>query len=274
MAVRLRPDSRGRLHNSRYRKLHLYYSMVADLASVNSVTYIAYFISFVGAAALFIGLTGCCAVAKDNRCLLAGYFVSLLAMIASNLSVSIGAAFYRQHILAGLKERLLKQLNTQYGFPNQDLLQDVHVFSQAMDYAQYSFNCCGVVSDEDYSSTRWKNGSFISGPNVPGSCCVLADKHDISMTRSPISAVSRVFRAAQEKPWQNPQPKNGKACQSNDLESHVNFRYKQGCFDHIEGWFKQEGDFIVFLCLISSFLQILGIITTILVCRDLHEEQT
>lgn len=53
-----------------------------------------------------------------------------------------------------------------------------------------------MVSDEDYSSTRWKNGSFISGPNVPGSCCVLADKHDISMTRSPISAVSRVFHAA------------------------------------------------------------------------------
>lgn len=112
-----------------------------------------------------------------------------------------------------------------------------------------------MTGDDDYLHSRWRNDSQSTAEKrqVPLTCCILHDPSEV------------------EEPWQNPRVRDDLACQDLDFKVHEKARHKKGCFGDVEMWFKRESTIIITVGLSIAALQILGMIFSMCLCRNLND---
>ncbi|PNF18986.1 hypothetical protein B7P43_G12883 [Cryptotermes secundus] len=154
-------------------KTHLFHLTYTEDVAADLLQYLGYCLVAIGCVIFLVGFCGCCGSLYERRkCILFQYFVFLFLLLCAELSVAVATLIYREDFLTGLENRLLNRFRNLYG-------RDSSVFTQAIDQAQYTFNCCGILSDADYVNTKWRNESVgisnRSRINVPLTCCTLAN---------------------------------------------------------------------------------------------------
>ncbi|KAF4523026.1 hypothetical protein B566_EDAN007456 [Ephemera danica] len=137
------------------------------------------------------------------------------------------------------------------------------------------YNCCGVNGDDDYMTSRWLNETSDGGKitkNVPTTCCILKNGNVSYPAGSPISVVSRVFYGHVEEPWQNPQPLSETACQDTAVHTFETARHRLGCLHFTQEEFKRDTLIIIATCLIAAAIEVLGMVFSICLCRNINED--
>ncbi|KAK6626832.1 hypothetical protein RUM43_003344 [Polyplax serrata] len=233
-------------------KIYLFHFVTSDDLTTDFGYYLAYILIALGGFVLISGLFGCCGAVRENRCLLVAYFIFLFLLMCIELAVAIITLIYKDHFLMGLENRLANGLVHHYGYKNSN--EKFLSFSEAVDFAQYKFKCCGIKSDDDYVNSNWRNESFLSVErrNVPLTCCISQDPGEV------------------EEPWQNPYVKDDLSCQDPNEKVHVTARNKEGCIREIEVWFKKESTVLITVGLSSAALQIVGMIFALCLCKNLN----
>ncbi|XP_021927628.1 CD151 antigen-like isoform X2 [Zootermopsis nevadensis] len=230
------------------KKTHLFSLTSTDDVAPDLLQYLAYVLVAIGCLIVLVGFCGCCASLYERRFLLITYFVFLFMLLCAELSIAVTTLGYREDFLTGLENRLLNRFRDEYGRDSND------VFTQAIDQAQFTFNCCGVLSDTDYINTKWRNESIgisnRSRINVPLTCCVLANP-DV------------------EESWQHPQPMDETACQNTGVDRHHLSRHKKGCLEDLEKWLKDDTAVLIGLGIGIAFFHMLGMIFSVTLCRNL-----
>ncbi|GFG29550.1 hypothetical protein Cfor_12371 [Coptotermes formosanus] len=233
-------------------KTHLLHLTATEDVVPDLLYYLAYFMVAIGCVIIVAGFCGCCGSLYERRSVLITYFVFLFLLLCAELVVAVTTLVYREHFLTGVEDRLMNRFKDRYG-------KDSGVFTQAVEQVQFTFNCCGVLSDADYISTKWQNESVgipaRSRINVPLTCCILANA-DVSSGGSPIIVVSRFFSGTVEEAWQHPQPKDETACQNSEVDKHLPARHKKGCLEAIEKWFKEDTTLLIGLGIGIAFLHV------------------
>jgi len=104
-----------------------------------------------GAIILVLGFLGCCGALSENRCLLALFFLGLLAALLMLLSIGVLGALLRN-------EAVVKAHFEELG-PLGDAPEDVRETIQSL---EWEGKCCGLIQGHK----DWGNGSL----GVPDSC--------------------------------------------------------------------------------------------------------
>lgn len=210
--------------------------------------YLAYGLVGVGGFILLVGIIGCCGALQENKCCLVLYFITLFIVLGAELSIGVLACIYRTKILEELETGLTKKLQTDYG------ANDKQAFTDAVDFTQYKFNCCGIMGPDDYTNSTWKNSSDTVSKklNVSLTCCRL--------TSTDLEG------------WTNPTPGNPEGCQSTDIKN-PDMRHQEGCKAAIEEWFIEESTILIAVGIGVAGLEIFGMIFAICLCRSLGERE-
>lgn len=213
--------------------------------------YLAYGMIGVGGFVLLVGVIGCCGALQENKCLLVTYFITLFLVLGAELSIGVLAVLYRSQVLGELETGLTKKFKRDYG------AKDKQAFTDAVDFAQYKFKCCGIMSPEDYVNSTFKSlQNNNTDPQV--------DKLNVSLTCCKLK--SDAWDA-----WKVPDPVEKKTCQADPLKSQQ--RYGKGCKDSIQEFIKQESLILIAVGLGVAGLEIFGMIFAICLCRSLGESE-
>lgn len=126
----------------------------------------------VGTGLLVLGFLGCCGAIKESRCLL-GLYSGIVIVIVIIQIVAAGIAIaFRERISVYLQNGLKGALTQYYdGTRNSS-----NAFSRAFDVAQIYFECCGVMSADDFNDTQWYASRPSDNMTVPVTCCRLVDR--------------------------------------------------------------------------------------------------
>lgn len=234
-------------------KINLFHYVTSETLDRNFGFYLAYLLLSLGGVTFLVGLFGCCGAVRESRCLLVTFFVLLFLLMCIELGIAVIALIYKEHFVSGLQNRLTDQLIQNYGHKNSN--EKYISFSNSVDFAQYKFKCCGINGDEDYLASKWRNDSQATTEKrqVPLSCCIQQEPGEV------------------EEAWQNPKVKDDLACQDTDLKTNEKARNKKGCLDDIEMWFTREATILITVALSVAALQVLGMIFSMCLCRNLHD---
>ncbi|EFA02537.1 CD151 antigen isoform X1 [Tribolium castaneum] len=138
------------------------YQYVTLLASL-TYPIIVYFLLSAGALVIFVAFMGCYAVLKSNRLLLVFYIFLLVLIFLIEAMVGVVAYIYEENVQSELEMSLNNTLLTTY-----KILEDK---SQAVDFLQENFRCCGAVSFTDWKYSAWLQNDHETENVVPDSCC-------------------------------------------------------------------------------------------------------
>lgn len=113
------------------------------------------FLVAIGMIIFIISFFGCCGAVKENFCMIITFTTLLIMVFIFELSAGISGYVLRDRVSEMLENNLNKTLQL-YGNNTED--------TRTFDILQNTFECCGVVSYED-----WYTKFNIS--HVPVSCC-------------------------------------------------------------------------------------------------------
>ncbi|KAK7091950.1 tetraspanin-18B-like [Littorina saxatilis] len=123
-----------------------------------------------GIVIFVLGFMGCRATFRDQKCYRVVYIGLVLLCCVITVVACVLAFVYRDQVEDKLLTHLEKKLKTEYqGFTSSKV-----DFSQALDYAQVDFGCCGVQSHKDYEEAM--SWTVRNSAVVPPTCCVMSDK--------------------------------------------------------------------------------------------------
>ncbi|XP_076457260.1 tetraspanin-18B-like [Babylonia areolata] len=123
-----------------------------------------------GLVLFFLGFVGCCAVHRKQRCLHVLYIGLVVLCCVLTISACAVAFVFRDQVEDDLLSHLQTKLKTEYqGFSTSTI-----DFSQALDYTQVKFQCCGIQSEEDFQHAV--NWTVRNSSKVPLSCCRQNDR--------------------------------------------------------------------------------------------------
>eukprot|EP00092_Neocalanus_flemingeri_P014801 GFUD01015975.1.p1 GENE.GFUD01015975.1~~GFUD01015975.1.p1 ORF type:complete len:274 (+),score=61.70 GFUD01015975.1:75-896(+) len=133
----------------------------------------------VAISAIFISFFGCCGAYKESRCMLATYFVLVLALL---VLITVGAIIGMAQGVGKLSDPFLDTLS-RYDASRSTTIETT------WDQVQADLSCCGVNSPNDWMTynARYDGSSFaVSGDSyllakVPQSCCATAIDKDMCM---------------------------------------------------------------------------------------------
>ncbi|GAB1605091.1 tetraspanin-36-like isoform X2 [Argonauta hians] len=130
-----------------------------QLTTANITLIPASIIIGVGVILFIIGLLGIVAAGKENRWLLAAYFIALLVVLTAEVTAGLLAYLYRSHVTTAVSDGLNLALHKYDNVSSIDHDQ--------IDYVQRELECCGVRNASDWSTTKW----YKNHHGVPHSCC-------------------------------------------------------------------------------------------------------
>lgn len=134
-----------------------------ELLTTQTYPVITYFLLSAGGLVLLVTLIGCCAVCRNHRPSIILYIFLLLFIFLVEAMVGILAYVYEEQVHNELELNLNTTCLTNYKIDP--------VKTEAIDFLQEKFHCCGVVSFEDWKYSTWRKQN-LSGLNlVPDSCC-------------------------------------------------------------------------------------------------------
>ncbi|XP_048734850.1 tetraspanin-3-like [Ostrea edulis] len=137
------------------------YKHFDEIAEANFTLVPASIIIAVGVMMFLVGIVGCIAAFKENKCLLAVLFSFLLVILTALItSGALGYAF-RSDVANAVESGLQKAVDSYH--PN-NIQQD------QVDYLQRHLKCCGVSNASDWLNAKaW---APTANETVPESCCV------------------------------------------------------------------------------------------------------
>jgi len=138
-----------------------------DLINVelyNSAVYVLLVVAFLVALIAFLG---CCGAIKENRCMLATYFILVLAMF---IVMVVGAVLgYSGNLEETIKRPLNKALLAYDDNPSPNSPKEA--YKNIWNKVQSELKCCGVESVEDWKQAGSNFNWTPSASNKPEGCC-------------------------------------------------------------------------------------------------------
>lgn len=198
--------------------------------------YLAWALVAIGALVFLVGFCGCCGAIRENRGLLVTYFIFLFLIMGAELAVGILSVIFQDKTLARLED-LSTLLKDEYGISGQT--------TEAIDFAQTKFNCCGIFGPEDYEESAWKIQDLGKGDQVSKTCCLLSNDDHL-----------------------DPRPLNGTWCQSEKPAENVLFRHYEGCLLKLEEFVKNTSIIFVAVGCGVAALEIFGMVFAMCLCKE------
>ncbi|GIX91762.1 CD82 antigen [Caerostris darwini] len=198
--------------------------------------YLAWALVAIGGLVFFGGFCGCCGAIRENRGLLVTYFVFLFLIMGAELAVGILSVIFQNKTLTRLDE-LSTLLKDEYGINGQT--------TEAFDFAQTKFNCCGILGPQDYADSNWMTQDLGKGDTVAKTCCVLSNADHL-----------------------DPKPLNSTGCQSDKAAENSMFRHEKGCLGKIENFLRDMTILFVAIGCGAAALEIFGMIFSICLCKE------
>lgn len=213
--------------------LHLF--TIPDL-SYTLTQYLAWALVGIGGFVFLIGFCGCCGAIRESRGLLVTYFIFLFLIMGCELAVGILSVVFQDRML-GTLEDLSTTLKKEYGISR--------TTTEAFDFAQTKFRCCGIFGPGDYEESAWKLEDLGKGDEVSKTCCLLLNDDHL-----------------------DPRPANTTRCQSASPTENLTFRHQQGCLQKLEEFVKKTSILLVGLGCGMASLQVLGMIFSMCLCKE------
>ncbi|XP_054721026.1 CD151 antigen-like [Uloborus diversus] len=198
--------------------------------------YLAWALVGIGGIIFFVGFCGCCGAVRENRGMLVTYFIFLFLILAAELAVGILSAIFQDKTLDKL-EGLTSVLKEEYGINVQT--------TEALDFAQTRFNCCGILGPEDYEESAWKVQDLGKGALVAKTCCLLSNNDHL-----------------------DPKPINATWCQSDKPAENIHFRNTEGCVIKLHEFVKQTSILLVAIGCGIAALEIFGMVFAMCLCKE------
>ncbi|PAA63489.1 hypothetical protein BOX15_Mlig020423g1 [Macrostomum lignano] len=138
----------------------------------------AYIVLVFGCISIVVGFCGCCGALKESSCLLMFYAIAISIVLIAEIVGAILAAVFRNQIGDKLQPRLVTLEREHFlplGLTLNNKTTDA-VITAWVNYAQTSFECCGVTNQTDITGpdTLWTrshrefNGKL---QTMPVTCC-------------------------------------------------------------------------------------------------------
>ncbi|KFM58000.1 CD151 antigen, partial [Stegodyphus mimosarum] len=156
--------------------------------------------------------------------------------MGAELAVGILSVIFQDKTLDKL-ENLSDVLKNEYGISGQ--------LTEAFDFAQTKFNCCGVFGPEDYEESAWKTQNLGKGDIVSKTCCMLSNDDHL-----------------------DPKPMNSTWCQSEKPNEYLLFRHNEGCLIKLEEFIKRTSILLVAIGCGVAALEIFGMIFAMCLCKE------
>ncbi|XP_061163668.1 tetraspanin-36-like [Saccostrea echinata] len=137
------------------------YKHFDEIAEANFTLIPASIIIAVGVMMFVVGLVGCAAAFKENKCLLAVLFSFLLVILTALITSGALGYGFRSDVTNAVENGLHKAINAYNSNSTQ---------RDQVDYLQRNLKCCGVNNASDWLSA--KTWAPTSNKTVPESCCV------------------------------------------------------------------------------------------------------
>lgn len=186
-----------------------------------------------GCFVMIIGFLGCCGAWKENKCLLISYAIALILIFVLEIAAGIYAFTKKDDVKDSLRDGLDKAIRETYYFGT----KADEAITDALDWFQENVECCGSNGPKDWLNSKWGNDTTNAKSidrNFPDSCCkVVTD-----------------------------------GCAKN-----TNVSWPLGCIEQGEKYLKDHMAEIGGVGVGIAFVQILGIVFAILLCRAVDYEK-
>jgi len=121
-----------------------------------------------GCFVMVIGFLGCCGAWRENKCLLISYAITLILIFVLEIAAGIYAYTKKDDVLASLKSGLQKAVDKSY---SEDTKAD-EALRKAVDWFQENIKCCGADTPSEWATSAWYKEQNKTTTHVPKSCCV------------------------------------------------------------------------------------------------------
>ncbi|XP_062318421.1 CD151 antigen isoform X1 [Osmerus eperlanus] len=212
----------------------------SDYISLLSSSYYsisAYILIAAGGIVIMTGIIGCCATLKEMKSLLIVYLVLLLCIFLLEITAGVLAYINYQEcfpLCHQLDEELKQNLKETMVMKYQQPGEES--ITQAVDKLHQEFKCCGSNNSSDWSASVW----IQAAPNdrlVPDSCCKTPSDH----------------------------------CGRRDHPSNI-YNVEGGCITKLEEFILSQLQILGAVGIGIAFLQLVGMMFTCCLYRNLKEE--
>lgn len=216
--------------------------------SLTNIQVFAVTLIVIGSVLLLIGFLGCCGAIKGFRFLHLIYAVVISLIIIAEVTVLILFVGYQNRFRIELVSRLQHSIQNYYvGTPIGDR-KTSNPISLAWDFAQLNLQCCGAVTQNDFSrSTNWTRENpyeaNMANLMIPFTCCPMKVAPNWSQLPSDMSS-------------------------ANECAKTGNGAYDRGCYDRLMDLIVVYKKNVVIGVAIVFVVEILAVIFAIsLYCR-------
>ncbi|XP_045889437.1 CD82 antigen-like [Micropterus dolomieu] len=208
-------------------------SFIVLLNNTSSVKLACYILIGVGTFSMLMGFLGCLGAIYELRCLLGLYFTCLLLILIAQITAGALIYFHKNKLNEEMSKIVTKVLDNYHG--------NSSTAEQAWDFIQRNMACCGWSGHTD-----WTGNMVITNSSqllFPCSC------QNISLATGNFSDTG--FCEAQTPDWPI---------------------YDEGCAASVESWLLTNIGVVLGICLGVAFVELLGMILSICMCRNIHTE--
>ncbi|XP_022082907.1 tetraspanin-1-like [Acanthaster planci] len=192
----------------------------------------------VGGFVTMLGFIGCFGACHESKCLLWTYFVCLLLLFLSEI-VCVALAFsYTEQVKDYVKVKLGEPVMHGYSKKKTSIVK-------AVDSMQETLMCCGNHNHTDWQGSQWYKevvSDKRQNETVPSSCCITTEIYE-----------------------------RYKQCQNKDMDPNK-YRHSQGCFQALYTKFLMYIWFIGGVGIGIAVLQVLIMVITIFLLRNLTDD--
>ncbi|XP_046326885.2 CD82 antigen-like isoform X1 [Haliotis rufescens] len=196
-----------------------------------------------GALVLLVCFCGCVGAAARNRWLLGMYIIFSVIIVIGEVGAFVVTILFvvQSKDVKPFETALTTTLQTKYE-------KDRTMITLPWDYAQVTFECCGVSNYTDYAPVYMNE----TDGKVPVTCCVLkGDKNP-----------------------EDPVPKDKKACMedSKNMNGKSQFLNIKGCFTKLKDTVMQYSTVLLIVEAVIIAITIIGITIAACLCRTSDDE--
>lgn len=186
-----------------------------------------------GCFVMVIGFVGCCGALKESKWLLVIYFVLLLFIFILEIAAGIFAYVKKDKVIKEIKKNVNKAVQKSYGGST----PADKSFTTAVDKAQKKLQCCGTNGADDWKTSVWYTTKSDKINVVPSSCCM------------------------------------GSTTNCTSSANYKKAAYSKGCVKALEDYVKSHIAIIGGIGVGIAFIQLLGMVFAMCLCRSVGYEQ-
>lgn len=208
-------------------------SFIVVLNNSTAVKVACYILIGVGAFSMLMGFIGCLGAIYEIRCLLGLYFTCLLLILIAQIAAG-ALIYFQKDVLNEEMSNIVAKVLDNYPGTNSTT-------EQAWDFIQRNMECCGWTGRADWTG----NMVIVNSSQLlfPCSC------QNISLATGNFSDSG--FCEAQTPDWPV---------------------YDVGCAVSVETWLLTNIGVVLGICLGVALIELLGMILSICLCRNIHTE--